>query len=138
VALAPDAAIFVAIRFWKGSDIMPEPERGEASPPRSTADLLDLLGRRWALRVLWALRTDALSFRALQSACDALSPSVLNQRLRELIRAQLVIRTADGYALTQRARGLVAILAPLESWAVEWAAAQSPARANRPARRKRV
>ena len=31
--------------------------------------LLDLLGRRGALRVLWELRGDPLTFRALQKAC---------------------------------------------------------------------
>ena len=29
---------------------------------------LDLLGRRWALRILWELRAGALSFRALPEA----------------------------------------------------------------------
>ena len=32
--------------------------------------LLDLLGRRWTLRVLWELRADALGFRELQARCD--------------------------------------------------------------------
>ncbi len=49
--------------------------------------LLDLLGRRWALRVVWELRDGPLVFRALQERCAGMSSSVLNQRLREL-RAQ--------------------------------------------------
>ena len=32
--------------------------------------LLDLLGRRWALRILWELRGGALTSRALRTACD--------------------------------------------------------------------
>ena len=31
---------------------------------------LDLLGRRWALRVLWELRGGPLSFRELRARCD--------------------------------------------------------------------
>jgi hypothetical protein len=33
---------------------------------RPVMALLDLLGRRWALRTIWELREDSLSFRALQ------------------------------------------------------------------------
>ena len=52
--------------------------------------LLDLLGRRWALRILWELRDEPLRFRELQQACDGLSPSVLNTRLGELREAGIV------------------------------------------------
>ncbi|MDT5014429.1 MAG: hypothetical protein QOD39_589, partial [Mycobacterium sp.] len=31
---------------------------------------LDMLGRRGALRVLWELRADPLTFRTLQAACE--------------------------------------------------------------------
>src|SRR5438132_837271 len=52
------------------------PVRGARTGRPMTA-LLDLLGRRWALRALWELRLGALTFRALRDACDAVSPSVL-------------------------------------------------------------
>src|SRR5690349_8624017 len=45
---------------------------------------LDLLGRRWTLRVLWELRDGPLGFRAIQAACDDMSSSVLRDRLHEL------------------------------------------------------
>lgn len=31
---------------------------------------LDLLGRRWILRILWELRSGPMGFRALQALCD--------------------------------------------------------------------
>ena len=46
--------------------------------------LLDLIGRRSLLRVLCELCGEPLRFRALQSACDELSPTLLNQRLKEM------------------------------------------------------
>ena len=46
--------------------------------------LLDLLGRRWSLRVLWELRDGPLTSRALRAACDEASPSVLQARLADL------------------------------------------------------
>ncbi|MDD9934438.1 MAG: winged helix-turn-helix transcriptional regulator [Myxococcales bacterium] len=48
--------------------------------------LLDLLGRRWILRILWELRKARLTFRALRAAGDDISPSVLNARLADLAR----------------------------------------------------
>jgi DNA-binding HxlR family transcriptional regulator len=82
---------------------------------------LDLLGRRWALRVLWELRGDALAFRALQQACGGVAPSVLNTRLGELRSAGLVELREDGYALTPLGRALDDALTPLLRWAERWA-----------------
>ena len=39
--------------------------------------LLDALGRRWALRVLWELHAGDHTFRVLREACGDVSPSVL-------------------------------------------------------------
>jgi DNA-binding HxlR family transcriptional regulator len=92
--------------------------------------LLDLLGRRWALRVIWELRDGAApTFRELQQRAGGLSSSVLTDRLRELAEAGIVERGADGYALTPRGHDLLACLAPLEGWASGWAAARSEANA---------
>ena len=111
-------------------DALPQPGRPArgTSTGRPVMVLLDLLGRRWTLRILWELRADALSFRALQGACGGLSPSVLNQRMRELTHALLVARTADGYALTQRGQSLLELLAPVNAWAEEWAQQLRPGR----------
>ena len=60
--------------------------------------LLDLLGRRWALRILWEVRHGPLAFRALRERCDGMSPSVLMRRLRELRDAGIIELGTDGYA----------------------------------------
>jgi len=84
--------------------------------------LLDLLGRRWTLRVLWELRDGPRSFRSLQEACDGISPSVLNTRLAELREAALVANSeGEGYALTRIAEELGGLLLPLEGWSRRWA-----------------
>jgi DNA-binding HxlR family transcriptional regulator len=84
--------------------------------------VLDLLGRRWTLRILWELRRDPLAFRELQGRCDAMSPSVLNQRLAELRASRIVaLEPAAGYRLTTDGRRLLAALAPLDDWARRWA-----------------
>ncbi len=84
--------------------------------------LLDLLGRRWALRVLWELRDGPLTSRALRTACDEASPTVLQGRLAELRDAGLVDHaTGHGYGLTLRGRELLDAFAPLYDFAERWA-----------------
>jgi DNA-binding HxlR family transcriptional regulator len=88
--------------------------------------LLDLFGRRWALRIAWELRDGALSFRELRSRCDDMSPSVLNQRLGELREAGLIERAAGGYRLTGDGGELMALVLPLDAWAKRWARRRGP------------
>jgi DNA-binding HxlR family transcriptional regulator len=76
---------------------------------------LDLIGRRWALRILWELNGGPQRFRALQSACSA-SPSVINQRLRELKAWNLIAPSTEGYCLTRSGRELLQLLLPLNAW----------------------
>ena len=84
--------------------------------------LLDLLGRRWALRVLWELREGSvLTFRELQARGGDISSSVLNDRLRELREAKIVGHADDGYRLTAEGRDLLAALEPMDAWAKKWA-----------------
>lgn len=96
------------------------PVRGSSSG-RPIMALLDLLGRRWSLRVLWELQRSPASFRELQARCEGLSPSVLNTRLGELRRALLVENGEDGYRLTANGEELVRRCLPLAEWAEHWA-----------------
>lgn len=83
--------------------------------------LLDLLGRRWILRILWELRSESLGFRALQARAERMSPSVLSQRLRDLRNAGLVEQDERGdYRLTARGSQLLVALEPLNRWAKDW------------------
>jgi DNA-binding HxlR family transcriptional regulator len=82
---------------------------------------LDLLGRRWSLRVLWELMAEPLGARALLARCEGLSPSVLYERLRELTDAGLVGRDGDAYTLTSLGRALGDAIAPLDAWSRRWA-----------------
>ena len=94
--------------------------------------LLDLLGRRWTLRVLWELRSEPATFRALRDRCDDLSPTVLNARLADLRDAGLVEHAADvGYRTTRAGTALLHALAPLQEWAREWSAQRSGERDHR-------
>lgn len=82
---------------------------------------LDLLGRRWALRILWELRDGPIGARALRERCDGMSSSVLYQRLGELGEAGLVEQGDDGYELTELGAEIRTAIAPLDDWAKRWA-----------------
>jgi DNA-binding HxlR family transcriptional regulator len=88
--------------------------RGSATG-RPIMVVLDLLGRRGTLRILWELRSGALTFRALQDAAQT-NPALLNTRLKELRSANVVAHDEGGYYLTERGKTLLAALQPLYVW----------------------
>ncbi len=96
------------------------PVRGSQTG-RPIMALLDLLGRRWLLRILWELRDTPLTFRELRERCDAMSPTVLNQRLHELRDADIVmLEEPGGYTLTRSGWQLLEALMPLQRWSTQW------------------
>ena len=84
---------------------------------RPVEDALELLGRRWLLRLVWELRRSALSFSELRRR-TAISPSVLSARLGDL-RGAGVLEQDDArrYRLSGRGRELARILYDLNRWA---------------------
>jgi DNA-binding HxlR family transcriptional regulator len=83
--------------------------------------LLDLLGRRWSLRIIWELREQPLTSRALRAACDEASPTVLQARLSDLRQADLVeLVPASGYRLTPMGKDLFETFLPLHRFAERW------------------
>ena len=88
---------------------------------RPVMALLDLLGRRWSLRILWELRGEPLTSRALRTACDEASPTVLQARLTELREAGFVeLGEGGGYGLTPLGRELCETFMPLHRFAERW------------------
>jgi DNA-binding HxlR family transcriptional regulator len=86
--------------------------------------LFDLLGRRWAMGIVWNLIRGPATFRALQSQCEkksgTISPSILNSRIKDLQEAKLVTRTLAGYELTPLGKELFALLEPFDAWSIKW------------------
>jgi NAD+ diphosphatase len=93
---------------------------------RPLMHLLDLLSRRWALRILWELsRGKGLRFNALQTACGGLSPDTLSSRLKELRQAGLVDSGLGDaahpgerlWSLASRAEEIEPVMIALSDWA---------------------
>ncbi|MFC6010275.1 winged helix-turn-helix transcriptional regulator [Nocardia lasii] len=91
-----------------------------SSTGRPVMVLLDLLGRRAALRILWELSQESpMTFRALQTASET-NPGVLNTRLKELRALDLVEHGEGGYRVSVRGAELSEILRTLTTWASNW------------------
>ena len=84
--------------------------------------LLDLLGRRWSLRIIWELfQNGPMSFRILRGTCDNISPTILNRRLMELRKACIIEhRRGEGYALTREGEELCELFPQLNEWLNGW------------------
>ena len=97
-----------------------KPVRGSKTGKHIMA-LFDLLGRTWALGIVWNLSKTACTFRELQSRCENISPTLLNTRLKELKGTLLIEKTLQGYALTVVGRELFALIEPMGQWSMQWA-----------------
>ena len=105
-----------------------KPELRGSRTGRPIMALLDLLGRRWTLRILWELRDERkLTSRELRAACDEASPTVLQARLSELREAGFVaLGEAGGYGLTPLGRELCETFLPLHRFAERWRKQDAP------------
>lgn len=97
-----------------------KPVRGSSSGAPVMA-IFDLLGRRWAMGIIWQLSGGPLPFNELQSRCSSISPTILSTRIKDLTEAGILERTLNGYALTVTGVELFEILEPFKSWSVRWA-----------------
>ena len=87
--------------------------------------LFSLLGEKWTLVVLSALRTERRRFSELKREIPGVSQRMLAQTLRELERAHFVDRVVLSttpprveYALTDLGRGLFPHLRAMREWAL--------------------
>lgn len=88
--------------------------------------VFDLLGKRWAMGIIWNLSRGPATFRSLQSACESISPSILNTRIKDLREAGLIDRSLDGYQLTDMGKELFSLLKPFGEWSIRWAKMINP------------
>ena len=96
-----------------------KPVRGSKSGAPIMA-LFDLLGRRWAMGIIWNLEGSPNTFRQLQEKCESISPTILNSRLKELREADIIEHNGKGYCLTGHGINLLRGLKPLGKWAKKW------------------
>ncbi len=92
-----------------------------ATSSRPIMQLIDLLGTKWMMRILWEMNSGPCTFRELQDRCGGISPTMINNRMKDLIAENLVDKDSpSGYQLTELGKELVLLFSPLNQWAEEW------------------
>ena len=102
------------------------------------APVVDIVFSRWTTPILWSLHTDGRQrFSELERRIDGITAKVLTQRLRQLERDGLVIRTYTPqipprveYEISPLGRSLGPLFAHLSTWAAEHLPAVDSARAS--------
>ena len=96
---------------------------------------MELIGRRWAGAILYALTDGPLHFAELKESVPGMSDRLLSCRLKELEETGLVRREVKAgnrvrvsYELTPKGRSLEPVMGELREWARHWHRAQTPAR----------
>ena len=104
--------------------------RGPARVCPDFHQAVELIGKRWAGAIIWALAERPHYFVELCQAVPGLSDRLLSRRLRELEAEGLVERSVHAgspprvsYALTEKGRALRPAIRELRSWARRWRAA---------------
>ncbi|MEM9997319.1 MAG: helix-turn-helix domain-containing protein [Bacteroidota bacterium] len=100
---------------------MPVPS---TSPPACPVTaVVDLVGGKWKIPILWQLGQGTLRFGELRRALPGISEKMLAQQLGQLTEDELVARTAYAeipprveYALTPLGQSLVPALNALAAW----------------------
>ncbi|SRR5581483_5366611 len=93
----------------------------------SFREAIELIGKRWAGAILWALSEGPHYFAELSQAIPGLSDRLLSRRLRELEDEGLVERSVHpgvpsrvSYALTAKGKALRPAIRELSAWAERW------------------
>ena len=88
---------------------------------------VELIGKRWAGAILWALSERPHYFGELSEAVPGLSDRLLSRRLRELETEGIVRRSVYAgnpprvsYALTEKGTALRPAIRELRDWAQRW------------------
>jgi DNA-binding HxlR family transcriptional regulator len=88
---------------------------------------VELIGKRWAGAILWALSERPHYFGELSEAVPGLSDRLLSRRLRELETESIVRRSVHAgnpprvsYALTEKGTALRPAIRELRDWAQRW------------------
>ena len=91
------------------------------------APVVDVLFSRWTTPILWTLNTFGRQrFSELERRISTISPKVLTQRLRQLERDGLVVRTYHAevpprveYEISELGNGLADLFAKLTQWGLD-------------------
>lgn len=85
------------------------------------AKTAEIIGDRWSILILRDMLVGSRRFNDLARGLPGISRNLLARRLRELQRAGLVARRADGYDLTEAGKDLRPLVFEMAAWGARWA-----------------
>ncbi len=101
----------------------PHEESSEGYCGRSVRSVIDLIGGKWTMLILWELLGEERRYAELQRQVTGISQKVLSSELKSLVRAELVEREVAPtippqvtYRITSKGRSLEGIFGALDQW----------------------
>lgn len=89
--------------------------------------VIDIIGGKWKILIIWELRESEKRFRELQKSVGKITDKMLTQQLRELEEAELISRKAYPeipprveYSLTLLGKSLLPVLEMFEEWGKQY------------------
>jgi DNA-binding HxlR family transcriptional regulator len=89
--------------------------------------VIDIIGGKWKILIIWELRESEKRFRELQKSVGKITDKMLTQQLRELEEAELISRKVYPevpprveYSLTLLGKSLLPVLEMFEEWGKQY------------------
>ena len=98
--------------------------QGPFSPEFHAAS--ELVGRKWTGAIIYAIFHGRTRFSEIADAIPGLSDRLLDERLKELVRHEILekqdsdCKSRAGYRLTDKGLALRTVLIALYNWAINW------------------
>lgn len=80
---------------------------------------LDLFGDKWSIEIIICAFMRVRRFGDFRSQ-TGIAGNILTDRLNRMTAAQILVRAADGYRLTERGIDLYGVLVAIQDWADAW------------------
>lgn len=100
---------------------------GEKTPKCSIENIVDIIGSKWNLFIIWHLRTKKLRFTELQNRMCGINSKTITKHLRDLERFTIIDRQVYPevpprveYSLTERGKALLPIIEAMLEWGGEY------------------
>jgi len=95
----------------------------DKKPKCSIEGIVDIIGSKWNLFIIWHLRTGVLRFTELQSRMCGVNSKTITKHLRDLEKQMIIDRKVYPevpprveYTLTARGRALLPIIEAMLEW----------------------
>ncbi len=80
----------------------------------------EILGAKWTALIIKSLAECPGRYCGLEKSVEGINPRILSQRLDQLESAGIIKKSASGYDLTTKGRGLIPVLEQMAAWGAKY------------------